>query len=124
MHREITTFAPGTVVIDPISSLMEAGRQGDVQAMLLRLIDHLKAKGITALLTNLTEGMIETAITDEGISSLMDSWLLLLNREVSGAYLRELYLLMSRGMAHSNQVREFILTDHGIELQPVPARDA
>jgi circadian clock protein KaiC len=124
MHREITTFAPGTVVIDPISSLMEAGRQGDVRAMLLRLIDHLKAKGITALLTNLTEGMIETAITDAGISSLMDSWLLLLNREVSGAYLRELYLLKSRGMAHSNQVREFILTDHGIELQPVPARDA
>jgi circadian clock protein KaiC len=119
MHREIADFAPDAVVLDPISSLMEGGNQSDVRAMLLRLIDDLKSKGITALLTNLSQGLVETAVTDAGISSLMDAWLLLLNREVSGEYNRQLYLLKSRGMAHSNQVREFILGDRGIELQPV-----
>jgi circadian clock protein KaiC len=116
MHRAIVEFAPNVVVVDPISSLMEAGRQHEVRAMLLRLIDDLKAKGITALFTNLTPGMSETGITDAGVSSLMDSWLLLLNREISGRYTRQIYVLKSRGMAHSNQVREFILSDRGVSL--------
>jgi circadian clock protein KaiC len=87
--------------------------------MLLRLIDHLKAEGITAFFTSLTQGMTEMGMTDASVSSLMDSWLLLLSREASGEYNRQLYLLKSRGMAHSHQVREFIMTDHGIELRPV-----
>jgi circadian clock protein KaiC len=119
MHREIEEFAPSAVVIDPISSLMQAGVQSDVHAMLLRLLDYLKAEQITTLFTNLTHGMIEMGVTDAGVSSLMDSWLLLLNREASGEYNRQLYLLKSRGMAHSNQVREFVLSDHGVELRPV-----
>jgi circadian clock protein KaiC len=119
MHREIAEFAPSAVVIDPISSLMQAGVQSDVHAMLLRLLDHLKAEQITTLFTNLTQGMIEMGVTDAGVSSLMDTWLLLLNREASGEYNRQLYLLKSRGMAHSNQVREFVLSDQGVELRPV-----
>jgi circadian clock protein KaiC len=87
--------------------------------MLLRLLDHLKAEQTTALFTSLTHGMIEVGMTDAGVSSLMDSWLLLLNREASGEYNRQLYLLKSRGMAHSNQVREFVLSDEGVELRPV-----
>jgi circadian clock protein KaiC len=119
MHREIAEFAPRALVIDPISSLMQAGVQSDVHAMLLRLIDYLKAEQITALFTNLTHGMIEMGMTDAGVSSLMDTWLLLLNRETSGEYNRQLYLLKSRGMAHSNQVREFALSGRGLELRPV-----
>jgi circadian clock protein KaiC len=119
MHREIAEFAPRTVVVDPISSLMQAGVPSDVQTMLLRLLDYLKAEQITALFTNLTHGMTEMGVTDAGVSSLMDSWLLLLNREAAGEYNRQLYLLKSRGMAHSNQVREFVLSDHGVELRPV-----
>jgi len=116
MHRAIAEFAPDVVVVDPISSLLELGRQDEVRAMLLRLVDGLKSKGITALFTNLTQGLSETGITDAGISSLMDSWLLLLYREVSGRYIREIYILKSRGMAHSSQVREFALTDRGISI--------
>jgi circadian clock protein KaiC len=119
MHREIAEFAPRAVVLDPVSSLMQAGVQADVQAMLLRLLDYLKAEQITTVFTNLTQGMIEMGVTDAGVSSLMDTWLLLLNREASGEYNRQLYLLKSRGMPHSNQVREFVLTDRGVELRPV-----
>jgi circadian clock protein KaiC len=119
MHREITQFAPRAVVLDPISSLMQAGIQADVEAMLLRLLDYLKAEQITALITNLSHGMTELGVTDAGVSSLMDTWLLLFHREASGEYNRQLYVLKSRGMAHSNQVREFVVTEHGVELRPV-----
>jgi circadian clock protein KaiC len=119
MYRQIEQFAPQIVVVDPISSLMTAGVQADVQAVLLRLVDELKSRGITTLLTNLSHGLVEMGQTDIGMSSLMDSWILLLNREAAGEHNRELYLLKSRGMAHSNQVREFLLTDHGVELRPV-----
>ena len=118
MYREVEQFEPAAVVVDPISSLMAAGQRGEVQAMLLRLIDHLKSIGCTALFTDLTHGTVELAKTDLGVSSLMDSWLLLLNREATGERNRELYLLKSRGMAHSNQVREFLMSDHGIALRP------
>jgi circadian clock protein KaiC len=117
MHREVERFRPSAVVIDPISSLMGAGQQQEVQAMLLRLVDFLKAQRITSLFTNLTHGRIEQAVTEVNISSLMDTWLLLLNTESSGEYNRQFYLIKSRGMAHSNQVREFSLTDDGIHLR-------
>ena len=92
---------------------------GDVHAMILRLIDFLKARGVTAMFTSLTHGNIENAMTDVQVSSLMDSWLLLYNKESNGEHNRQLYLLKSRGMAHSNQVREFILGDDGIKLRDV-----
>ncbi len=119
MHREIERFEPFAVVVDPISSLLGAGMRGDVHAMILRLIDFLKAKGVTAMFTSLTHGNIENAMTDVQVSSLMDSWLLLYNKESNGEHNRQLYLLKSRGMAHSNQVREFILGDDGIKLRDV-----
>jgi circadian clock protein KaiC len=119
MNREIEQFEPSAVVVDPISSLLrdDEAAHSDVHAMLLRLIDLLKVQGITALFTNLTHGNVEMAKTDVQVSSLMDTWLLLYNREANGEHNRQLYLLKSRGMAHSNQVREFLMTPQGIKLR-------
>jgi circadian clock protein KaiC len=116
MYRDVTEFDPAVVIIDPMSALTGAGATGDVHAMVLRLVDFLKGRGITALFTNLGISS-ENATTDIQISSLMDVWLLLYNRESNGEHNRELYLLKSRGMAHSNQVREFIMSSEGIKLR-------
>jgi circadian clock protein KaiC len=86
--------------------------------MVLRLVDFLKARGVTALFTNLGVVSGENAMTEIQVSSLMDVWLLLYNRESNGEHNRQLYLLKSRGMAHSNQVREFIISSDGIRLRP------
>jgi circadian clock protein KaiC len=117
MHREVREFDPEAVVIDPLSALMNSGVTGDVHSMVLRLVDFLKVRGITALFTNLGGIQAETAATEMQISSLMDAWLLLYNRESNGEHNRQLYLLKSRGMAHSNQVREFIMSSDGIKLR-------
>lgn len=119
MHREVKEFDPAAVVVDPISALMGAGVAGDVHSMTLRLIDFLKSRGVTALFTNLGAGSAETATTEMQISSLTDTWLLLYNRETNGEHNRQLYLLKSRGMAHSNQVREFLMSAGGISLREV-----
>jgi circadian clock protein KaiC len=117
-HKLIREFDPQVVVIDPIGSLMGAGSRRDATLMLTRLIDFLKAQGITALLTNLTSGE-NLESTDVEVSSLVDTWLLLRDIEVGGERTRAMYVLKSRGMAHSNQIREFLLTDRGIELTEV-----
>ena len=117
MHREVREFDPAAVVIDPLSALMNSGVTGDVHSMMLRLVDFLKSRGITALFTNLGGIQAETASTEMQISSLMDAWLLLYNRESNGEHNRQLYLLKSRGMAHSNQVREFVMSSDGIKLR-------
>jgi circadian clock protein KaiC len=117
MHREVVDFDPAAVVIDPMSALMNVGVSGDVHAMILRLVDFLKARGVTALFTNIGTGLAESVTTEMSISSLMDTWLLLYNRESNGEHNRQLYLLKSRGMAHSNQIREFILSAEGIKLR-------
>ncbi|MGJ4892074.1 circadian clock protein KaiC [Bradyrhizobium sp. HKCCYLRH3099] len=119
MHREVKEFDPAAVVVDPISALMGAGIAGDVHSMTLRLIDFLKSRGVTALFTNLGAGAADTATTEMQISSLTDTWLLLYNRETNGEHNRQLYLLKSRGMAHSNQVREFVMRADGIFLREV-----
>ena len=119
MHREVMRFDPAVVIVDPLSALMNAGEAGDVQAMVLRLVDFLKSRSVTTLFTSLTHGNVEHAKTDVQISSLIDAWLLLYNKESDGEHNRQLYLLKSRGMAHSNQVREFLLTDQGIKLRDV-----
>jgi circadian clock protein KaiC len=119
MHRDIDEFAPTAVVIDPLSSLLQAGDKHDAQAMILRLVDFLKSRKITTVFTSLTHGNIEAAMTDMQVSSLMDAWLLLYNRESNGEHNRQLYLIKARGMAHSNQVREFIMTANGIRLREV-----
>jgi len=117
MHRDIEELEPTAVVIDPLSSLLHAGDKHDAQAMILRLVDFLKSRGITTIFTSLTHGNVERAMTDMQVSSLMDAWLLLYNRESNGEHNRQLYLIKARGMAHSNQVREFIMTDKGILLR-------
>jgi len=119
MHRDVAQFKPAAVVIDPLSSLLHAGDRHDAQAMILRLVDFLKSMEITTVFTSLTHGNIETAITDMQVSSLMDAWLLLYNRESNGEHNRQLYLIKSRGMAHSNQVREFVMRREGMFLQDV-----
>jgi circadian clock protein KaiC len=117
MYRDVTDFEPAAVIVDPMSALLGAGASNDVHSMLLRLVDFLKSRDITALFTNLGTGAGEVANTEIQISSLMDTWLLLYNRESNGEHNRQLYLLKSRGMAHSNQVREFILSSEGIKLR-------
>ncbi|HTJ02154.1 MAG TPA: circadian clock protein KaiC [Methylovirgula sp.] len=115
MLREVTRFKPQVVVLDPISAFMATGDTLEVQSMLLRIVDYLKSNGITGVFTHLShiQGLAET---DAGLSSLMDAWILLLNREANGEFNRELYLLKARGMAHSNQVREFVMGNDGIRL--------
>lgn len=118
MLREVTRFDPSLVILDPISSFLESGDRMEVQSMLLRVIDFLKSHGVTAVFTHLMHGQGEKVETEAGLSSLMDAWVLLLNREVSGEFNRELYLLKARGLSHSNQVREFVMSDEGIKLVP------
>jgi circadian clock protein KaiC len=117
MHRDVAEFQPAAVVIDPMSAMMSAGLSGDVHSMILRLVDFLKERAVTALFTNLSTGSAESTATAMQISSLMDTWLLLYNREGNGEHNRQIYLLKSRGMAHSNQIREFILSADGIKLR-------
>ncbi len=116
----IHEFKPAVVVIDPITNLSAIGSLDEVKAMLTRVIDFFKNQGITALFTSLTEGGGLSEQTDVGVSSLMDTWVLLRNVETpAGVRNRLLFVLKSRGMAHSNQVREFLLTDRGILLTDV-----
>ena len=119
MHKAIEGFKPAIIVVDPISNLIAAANEREVKSMLSRLIDFLKMQGITAFCTDLTASTTSLERTEVGISSLMDTWLLLQAIEESGERNRRLYILKSRGMQHSNQVREFCLTDNGVMLQDV-----
>jgi circadian clock protein KaiC len=119
MHKLASDLKPRAVVIDPISNFISVGYTAEVKAMLMRLIDFFKSQHITAVFTNLTQGGDPKEQTDVGISSLMDTWLLLRDLELDGERNRCMYLLKSRGMAHSNQLREFLLSDHGVELLDV-----
>jgi circadian clock protein KaiC len=119
MIKTIQDFKPTGVVVDPISNLISAGALEDVEAMLVRLVDALKAQAITSVFNSLTYGGSALEKTDVGLSSLMDTWLLLRDMEVNGERNRGLYVLKSRGMKHSNQIREFLLTDAGIRLKEV-----
>lgn len=119
MLKAITTFEPHVVVIDPISAFLSSGNEIEVKAMLMRLVDFLKARGTTALLVSLASNTTATPSTESEISSLIDTWLLLRDLEQDGERNRTMYVLKSRGMAHSNQVREFILTSHGVQLVDV-----
>jgi len=119
IHKLVREFQPRVVIMDPISSLVAAGTRRGANVMLTRLIDFLKLQEITALLTNLTSGDEALEKTDVDISSLVDTWLLLRDLELGGERNRVMYVLKSRGMAHSNQMREFLLTNRGVELQDV-----
>jgi circadian clock protein KaiC len=119
MHRIIEEKKPRVVVVDPISNLISVGTSVEVKAMLARLIDFMKVRQMTALFTSLTTDEDHPEGTDVGISSFMDTWLVLRNIERNGERIRSLNVLKSRGMPHSNQVREFVLTSHGLKLLDV-----
>jgi circadian clock protein KaiC len=116
MFKEIATFQPHVVIVDPITSLMVAGTDSEGKAMVTRLIDYLKAEQITSLFTSLTKGGHALQQSEASMSSLMDAWLLLQDFEGNGERNRVLYVLKARGMAHSNQIREFLISDRGIDL--------
>jgi circadian clock protein KaiC len=116
MHKSIEEFNPSVVVIDPITNFLAVGDDVETKSMLTRLIDFLKIKQITAMFTSLTSAQTEIEDSEVGVSSLMDAWVLVKNIESNGERNRGLYILKARGIAHSNQVREFLLTSNGIEL--------
>jgi circadian clock protein KaiC len=115
----INKFNPRVVILDPIDAFVIGGNVNDVKTMLLRLVDFMKMKQITAFFTSLTSASENLELTGVYISSLIDTWLLLRDIEIGGERNRALYILKSRGMAHSNQIREFKLTDNGIEMLDV-----
>lgn len=119
MHKLVMEFKPKVVIIDPVTNLITIGSNTEVKSMLSRLIDFLKSNQITALFTNLSHTGAGIEQTEFGISSLMDTWISLRDIEICGEHNRGLYILKSRGMAHSNQIREFLLTDNGIDLVDV-----
>jgi circadian clock protein KaiC len=118
IHKLTNNFQPATIIMDPITNLSIVATSNEVKSVLMRLVDFFKNRQITSLFTNLTHsGELEKTTT--GVSSLMDAWLLLLSVESSGERNRVFHILKSRGMAHSNQMREFIITDQGIDLVDV-----
>ena len=112
----ICEFGPSVVVVDPITNFLAVGDAIETKSMLTRLIDFLKTRQITGMFTSLTSSGTHIEDSEVGVSSLMDAWLLVKNIEANGERNRGLYILKARGMAHSNQVREFVLTERGIEL--------
>jgi circadian clock protein KaiC len=119
MRKAITAFTPHAVVIDPLNSFVGDHNEAEVKALLLRLVDFLKTGQVTAFMTSLTRGGDSSEHTEVDISSLIDTWLLLREIEANGERNRGMYILKSRGMNHSNQIREFVLSDHGVELRDV-----
>lgn len=118
-HKVIDDFKPQVVILDPLNSFVVGENEIGVQSMFMRLMDYLKTNQITGLFTNLTSGGSVVEQTDIGISSLIDTWVLLRAIDNGDERNRGLSILKSRGMAHSNQIREFLLTDHGVELRDV-----
>ena len=123
MHRAVDQWRPDVVIVDPMTNLLTVGTQADVRAMLTRMIDFLKTRNITALFTSLTPGGTPLDSTETVISSLMDTWVLMTTEEVDRRRHRWLSVLKSRGMPHSDDVREFRLSDHGIDLLPAGSAD-
>jgi circadian clock protein KaiC len=116
IHKKIKKFKPDVVILDPITNLITVGSVSEVKSMLIRLVDYLQNEQITVMFTALALNNTLNEQTDEGISSLVDSWLLIRDIESNGERNRGLYVMKARGKSHSNQVREFIITDDGLDL--------
>ena len=119
MIRLINEFQPETVVVDPLNSFVSFDNPIEAKSLSMRLIDYLKMRQITALFTNLTGNIDKIERSDIFISSLIDTWLLLRDLEHGGERNRGMFILKSRGMAHSNQIREFLITSKGIKLRDI-----
>lgn len=116
IHKIVKDFQPDALILDPIGTLGGAGADLDTHLMIVRLIDFLKTQGVTTMMSNLTHGGEHSESTSAAISSLVDTWILVNSIESNGERNRGLYVLKSRGMAHSNQIREFVITPRGIDL--------
>jgi circadian clock protein KaiC len=119
MYKLIKKFKPEVIILDPITNLITVGSVSEVKLMLIRLIDFLQEEQITVMFTALSLNTIVNEQTDEGVSSLVDSWILVRDIEFNGERNRGMYIMKSRGMKHSNQVREFVITDKGLDLVEV-----
>jgi len=119
MLDTVVATRPSVVILDPVTNFLSAGTKGDANAMLVRLIDFLKEQQITAFFTDLSPEQDDESVTEGVITSMIDTWILLRNLETNGERTRGLYIIKSRGMAHSNQIREMLLTDSGIQLVDV-----
>ncbi|HXI89751.1 MAG TPA: circadian clock protein KaiC [Blastocatellia bacterium] len=119
MNKQINEFRPSAAIVDPVTNLISTGTAKEVESTLTRLIDFLKGHGITLFFTSLTHGNLNLERSEVGMSSLMDTWILLRDIESNGERNRGIYILKSRGMAHSNQIREFKLSDTGVHLSDV-----
>lgn len=118
-HKFVNEFKPDIVILDPINTFDISDKEFEVKTLLVRIVDFLKVNQITALFTSLTSSECKVESSDVGISSLIDTWLLLRDIELNGERNRGMYVLKSRGIANSNQIREFVLTNHGVELRDV-----
>jgi circadian clock protein KaiC len=118
LYKYIREFKPDTVIIDPISSLVTIGSKGEVRAMLARLMDMLKMHQISSLFTSLWQerSIISDAMTEDAVSTLVDTWVKVRNEERNNRLIRSLYIEKSRGMGHTSEIRDFIITDKGIKI--------
>ena len=114
MNRDMNTFNPDVVIVDPLSAFR--GSDSEIHSTLMRMVDMLKTRGVTAVFTRLTSTQELHAGTDQGISSLIDAWVLLADLEVSGQRTRGVYLMKARGMGHSHEVRQYLMTKSGIRV--------
>jgi len=116
MHKCIRKYQPSVVVIDPITNFINIGSVSEVKNLLVRMIDFLQEEQISVMFTALSLNTIVNEQTDEGVSSLVDAWILVRDIEFNGERNRGLYVMKARGMKHSNQVREFVISDEGLNL--------
>lgn len=119
IHKKVKQFKPRTVILDPITNLVSVASMSNVKSMLMRLLDFLQSEGITVFFTALVFEKENALQTDEGISSLVDAWIQVRDIEGNGERNRGIYIMKSRGMSHSNQVREFVITSEGLKLVDV-----
>ncbi|MDQ6812767.1 MAG: circadian clock protein KaiC [Bacteroidota bacterium] len=119
IHKLVNKLKPSAIILDPITNLITVASVSEVKGMLIRLIDFLQSEQITVMFTALTLTTVVNEQTDEGVSSLVDAWLLVRDIEFNGERNRGMYIMKSRGMRHSNQVREFVISDEGLSLVDV-----
>jgi circadian clock protein KaiC len=120
IKKMISQIKPSVVILDPITNLMTEGPNSDIRSMLTRFVDYLKTEQITVMFTAaITVGSIERNPSDEGISSMVDTWMMVQDIEVEEARTRSLCIMKSRGMVHSNMVRAFNISNKGITITPI-----
>ena len=124
IKKIIADYKPSVIILDPITNLMTEGPNSDIRGMLTRFVDYLKTKQITVLFTAaITVGSIERNPSDEGISSMVDTWIMVQDIEVEEKRTRSLCVMKSRGMQHSHLVREFKISGKGITITDIIRKD-